>query len=76
MELNGYYINIHKEYGESGKSYLYRLYFIGSNIYNFVNNIEELINKSIIYRSIKYLNCKYDKNVHDEITILSKRINI
>lgn len=76
MEFNGYYININKEHGESYKSYLDRVHFISSNIDNYVNNTDELINKSVIYRSIKYLHCKYDKNIHDEITILSKRINI
>lgn len=76
MEFDGYYINVNKENGESYKSYLDRLYFIGLNIKDFKNNHEKLINKSILYRSIKYLNCKYDQDIHDEIKLLSININI
>lgn len=76
MEINGYYINVNKENGESNKSYFDRLYFIGYNIEKFIDNKEELINKSLIYRSIKYLKCKYEQNIHDEINILSEKINV
>ena len=76
MEINGYYININKEIGESYQSYLERCIFIGMNLKNNSLSREEIIKKSKFYRSIKFLGCKYNQKIHEDVDKLSKNANL
>jgi len=77
MILSGFqFIDIKREECESFQNYMERCYFIINNLRTGKFNLEELINKSLFFRSIKIFKCSYSKQIMEEISTLSKNAGI
>lgn len=64
------FIDIKREECESFQDYMERCYFIINNLRMGNHTLEYLTDKSLVFRSMKILNCKYNSQISNEINDL------
>ena len=74
FKKNNKSIILYKDKYESNDMFLDRGWFIISQRYNNNYQYDEIMKMSKLYVNIKYLNCKYDKDIMNKINFLEKNM--
>ena len=74
IEYNGCIYNIPKENYESNNLYLERLWFVAKQEPNNYESYKKTIEYSKLWKNIKYLNCKYSKDILTKVKDYEKNL--
>ena len=74
IEYNGIYYNIPKEYYEPNDIYYQRIWFIVKLQPKNIKELEDITHCSILWKNIKFLDCKYNNAIHKKINDLELQI--
>lgn len=70
VEIGDKLLVLEKEKSESREQFYERVWLIVNNFEKYSDNIDKLICLSKIWSNVKYLNCRYDVKLMDEINSL------
>jgi hypothetical protein len=75
FENNGYYYNINKDIYEPDDLYYKRVWFIIKLKPKNINELNNYIHYSILWKNIKFLGCVYNEQIHSKIQELEINID-
>ena len=74
IEYNGITYNIPREQYESNEIYHQRAWFIVKCFPKNKQELDEITHLSVLWKNIKFLDCKYNDNIHKKIKDLELNI--